>query len=212
MWNTQFRIPHSTFPIPQSMKRLVVLISGNGSNLQAVMDACASGALPAQVVAVVSNKPEAFGLQRAIQASIAAVSLPFNKALHVNRAGYDALLAEVVAAFHPDLIVLAGWMRILSPAFLHCFPSKVINLHPALPGMFAGTHGIEDGFEAFQRGEITHTGAMVHFVDDGVDTGPAILTVNVPIHPLDTLAELEQRMHEAEHRLIVEAIAKVLSH
>lgn len=193
------------------MKRLVVLVSGNGSNLQAVMDACASGTLPAQVVAVVSNKPDAYGLQRAIQASIAAVALPFNKALHVNRAGYDALLAEVVAAFHPDLIVLAGWMRILSPGFVQRFAGKVINLHPALPGMFAGTHGIEDGYEAFQRGEITHTGAMVHFVDEGVDTGPAILTVDVPIHQNDTIEDLAQRVHEAEHRLIVDAIQKVLS-
>lgn len=193
------------------MKRLVVLVSGNGSNLQAVMNACVDGALSAQVVAVFSNKPDAFGLQRAIQAHVPAIALPFNKALHASRAGYDALLAELVAAFHPDLIVCAGWMRILSPAFLNCFPRKVINLHPALPGMFAGTHGIEDGYAAFQRGEIAHTGAMVHFVDEGVDTGPAILTVDVPIHPNDTLADLEARMHEAEHRLIVDAIAKVLS-
>lgn len=193
------------------MKRLVVLISGNGSNLQAVMDACTNGELPAQVVAVISNKPEAYGLQRAIQAHLAAIALPFNKALHVNRAGYDALLADLVAAFHPDLIVCAGWMRILTPAFLDGFAGKVINLHPALPGMFAGTDGIEDGYEAFQRGEITHTGAMVHYVDEGVDTGPAILTADVPIYPDDTLAELEQRMHEAEHRLIVDAIHKVIA-
>lgn len=192
------------------MKRLVVLISGNGSNLQAVMDACASGALPAQVAAVLSNKPDAFGLQRAIKANVPAVALPFNKEMHVNRAGYDALLAALAAVFRPDLIVCAGWMRILSPAFLHCFPNQVINLHPALPRMFAGTHGIEDGYAAFQRGEITHTGAMVHYVDEGVDTGPAILTVDVPIHPSDTLADLEARMHAAEHRLIVEAIAKVI--
>ena len=192
------------------MKRLVVLISGNGSNLQAVLDACAQGVLPAQVVAVFSNKPNVFGLQRAIHAHVPAIALPFSKALHASRAGYDALLAELVGAFHPDLIVCAGWMRILSPAFLNCYPRKVINLHPALPGMFAGTHGIEEGFAAFQRGEITHTGAMVHFVDEGVDTGPAILTIDVPIHPNDTLADLETRMHAAEHRLIVEAINHVL--
>ncbi len=193
------------------VKRLVVLISGNGSNLQAMLDACEKGEVPAQVVAVVSNRPDAYGLQRAIKASLAAISLPFNKALHVNRAGYDTLLAEMVAAFHPDLIVCAGWMRILSPAFLNGFAGKVINLHPALPGMFAGTHGIEEAYAAFQRGEITHTGAMVHYVDEGVDTGPPICTATVPIYPSDSLADLEQRMHDTEHRLIVDAIAKVLS-
>lgn len=192
------------------MKRLVVLISGNGSNLQAVLDACANGVLPAQVVAVLSNKPDAFGLRRAIEAGVPAVALPFHKALHGNRSGYDALLAELVALFQPDLIVCAGWMRIFSPGFVKRFAGKIINLHPALPGMFAGTHGIEDGYAAFQRGEITHTGAMVHFVDDGVDTGPAILTADVSIHPHDTLADLEVRMHEAEHRLIVDAIKHVL--
>ncbi len=192
------------------MKRLVVLVSGNGSNLQAVLDACAKGELSAQVAAVFCNRPEAFGLQRAIQAGVAAVSLPFNKPLHINRAGYDALLGDLIAAFHPDLIVCAGWMRILSPEFVQRFAGKLINLHPALPGMFAGTHGIEDGYEAFQRGEITHTGAMVHFVDEGVDTGPAILTVEVPIQPHDTLDALTARMHEAEHQLIVDAIAKVI--
>lgn len=204
---SQFWMLNSEF-----MKRLVVLISGNGGNLQAVLDTCAKGVLPAQVMAVFSNKPDAFGLQRAIQAHVPAVALPFNKALHGNRAGYDALLGDLIAAFHPDLIVCAGWMRVLSPEFVQRFAGKLINLHPALPGMFAGAHGIEDGYAAFQRGEITHTGAMVHFVDEGVDTGPAILTADVPIHSNDTLADLEARMHETEHRLIVAAIAKVLSH
>lgn len=193
------------------MKRLVVLISGNGGNLQAVLDACAMGVLPAQVASVFSNKPDAFGLQRASKANVPAIALPFHKALHGSRAGYDALLAELVALFQPDLIVCAGWMRIFSPGFVRRFAGKVINLHPALPGMFAGAHGIEDGYAAFQRGEIAHTGAMVHYVDEGVDTGPAILTADVPIHPHDTLADLEVRMHDAEHKLIVQAIGKVLS-
>lgn len=192
------------------MKRLVVLISGNGGNLQAVMDACAKGVLPARVAGVLSNKPDAFGLQRAIKADVPAIVLPFHKALHGSRAGYDLLLAELVALFQPDLVVCAGWMRILSPAFLQRFPRQIINLHPALPGMFAGAHGIEEGFAAYQRGQITHTGAMVHYVDEGVDTGPAILTVDVPIYPHDTLADLEARMHEAEHELIVDAIKRVL--
>src|SRR5689334_661224 len=144
--------------------RLVVLISGNGSNLQAILDACASGELDAQVVSVISNKAEAYGLVRAKNAGIEAVY--FAKQENESRQGYDARLASYVSACLPDYVILAGWMRILSSSFLSSFPNKVINLHPALPGMFPGTHAIERAFEAFQRGEIEHTGIMVHLVPD----------------------------------------------
>ncbi|BCX02136.1 MAG: phosphoribosylglycinamide formyltransferase [Candidatus Roseilinea sp.] len=192
------------------MKRLVVLISGYGSNLQAILDACRRGELPARVVAVISNKADAFGLQRAIDAGVPAIPLPFYKDLHLDRAGYDEVLAEVIEQHRPDLIVCAGWMRILSPAFVRRFAGKIINLHPALPGMFPGTRSIEAAFQAFQRGEIRHTGVMVHYVDEGVDTGPVIATRDVPIYPTDTLKDLEQRMHEAEHELLVAAIREVI--
>lgn len=192
------------------MKRLVVLISGYGSNLQAILDACRRGELPAQVVAVISNRADAFGLQRAIDAGVPAIPLPFYKDLHLDRAGYDEVLAEVIEQYQPDLIVCAGWMRILSPAFVRRFAGKIINLHPALPGMFPGTRSIEAAFQAFQRGEIRHTGVMVHYVDEGVDTGPVIATRDVPIYPTDTLQDLEQRMHEAEHALLVAAIREVI--
>jgi formyltetrahydrofolate-dependent phosphoribosylglycinamide formyltransferase len=192
------------------VKRLVVLISGYGSNLQAILDACRRGELPARVVAVISNKADAFGLQRAIDAGVPAIPLPFYKDLHLDRAGYDEVLAEVIEQHRPDLIVCAGWMRILSPAFVRRFAGKIINLHPALPGMFPGTRSIEAAFQAFQRGEIRHTGVMVHYVDEGVDTGPVIATRDVPIYPTDTLKDLEQRMHEAEHELLVAAIREVI--
>jgi formyltetrahydrofolate-dependent phosphoribosylglycinamide formyltransferase len=192
------------------VKRLVVLISGYGSNLQAILDACRRGELPARVVAVISNKADAFGLQRAIDAGVPAIPLPFYKDLHLDRAGYDEVLAEVIEQYQPDLIVCAGWMRILSPAFVRRFAGKIINLHPALPGMFPGTHSIEAAYQAFQRGEIEHTGVMVHYVDEGVDTGPVIATRNVPIYPNDTLKDLEQRVHEAEHQLLVAAIRGVI--
>lgn len=192
------------------MKRLVVLISGYGSNLQAILDACRRRDLPARVVAVISNKADAFGLQRAIDAGVPAIPLPFYKDLHLDRVGYDEVLAEVIEQYQPDLIVCAGWMRILSPAFVQRFAGKIINLHPALPGMFPGTHSVEAAYHAFRRGEIEHTGVMVHYVDEGVDTGPVIATRDVPIYPTDTLKDLEQRVHEAEHQLLVAAIREVI--
>lgn len=193
------------------MKRLVVLVSGFGTNLQAILDACADGQLPAQVAAVISNKAGAFALQRAIDAHVPAIALPFYNDLHINRAGYDEVLADVVDEHAPDLIVCAGWMRIFSPGFVRRFAGRIINLHPALPGAFPGAHGIEDAFNAFQRGEIAKTGVMVHYVDEGVDTGAVIMATEVPIHTGDSLKDLEERVHAAEHVLLINAIRQVIA-
>lgn len=192
--------------------RLVVLISGSGTNLQAILDACAEGRLPAEVVLVVSNRKSAYGLVRAQQAGVPTLYFPLKpyRDAGLSREQYDADLAERVAEYNPDLVVLAGWMHILSPAFLDRFPNRVINLHPALPGMFPGTHAIQRAFEAFQRGEITHSGCMVHYAIPEVDAGPVIVQAEVPIYKDDTLETFEERMHTTEHRIIVEAIAKVL--
>ncbi len=188
--------------------RLVVLISGNGSNLQAILDACASGELPASVVTVISNKPDAYGLTRARNAGVEAVHFP--KLENESRQEYDARLASYVTTKLPDYIVLAGWMRLLSSSFLSCFPNRVINLHPALPGTFPGTHAIERAFEAYQHDEIDHTGIMVHLVpDEGVDNGPVLATEIVPIHSNDTLESLEMRIHEVEHKLLVAVLKKL---
>ena len=188
--------------------RLVVLVSGYGSNLQAILDACASGELPAQVVAVISNKSEAYGLERARQFGAAAVAYP--KSREQDRSQYDAGLADLVASYQPDWIVLAGWLRILSPAFLERFPGRVVNLHPALPGAFPGRHSIERAYEAFSAGKIEHTGVMVHLVlDEGVDTGPVLAQETVPIYPGDTLAELEARMHLVEHHVLVTTLKRL---
>jgi phosphoribosylglycinamide formyltransferase-1 len=188
--------------------RLVVLISGNGSNLQAILDACASGKLNASVVTVISNKPDAYGLTRARNAGVEAVH--FAKLENESRREYDARLADYVTTQRLDYVVLAGWMRILSSSFLSCFPNRVINLHPALPGTFPGTHAIERAFEAYQRGEIDHTGVMVHLVpDEGVDNGPVLATETVPIHSDDTLESLEARIHEVEHQLLVAVLKKL---
>ncbi len=194
--------------IPAS--RLVVLISGNGSNLQAILDACISGELDAKVVSVISNKADAYGLTRAENAGVHA--LYFLRPENESRPEYDSRLAEYVSTCFPDYVVLAGWMRILSSAFLSQFPDQVINIHPALPGMFPGTHAIERAFAAYQRGEIDHTGVMVHLVpDEGVDNGPVLGTEIVPIQKDDTLESLEARVHQAEHRLLVNTLKSIIS-
>ncbi|GAB4502472.1 MAG: phosphoribosylglycinamide formyltransferase [Anaerolineales bacterium] len=190
------------------MSRLVVLISGNGSNLQAILDACASGEISASVAAVVSNKFEAYGLIRAQRAGVEALYFP--KLENESRAEYDSRLAVFVASRQPDYVVLAGWMRLLTASFLSRFPQRVINLHPALPGTFPGTHAIERAYEAFQRGEIEHSGVMVHFVpDEGVDNGPVLAFEQVPIFSDDTLELFEARVHAAEHRLLVKTLARL---
>ena len=189
--------------------RLVVLISGSGSNLQAILDACADGQLPAQVAAVFSNKADAYGLERAAQAGVPAIVFPKEKA--ADRRAYDAQLAQAVRAYQPDWIVLAGWMRLLSANFLDVFPGRVINLHPALPGTFPGTHAIQQALQAYQCGEITHTGVMVHLVpDEGVDSGPVLAQEIVPINPEDTLEQLEARVHQTEHHLLVQTLRTLL--
>jgi phosphoribosylglycinamide formyltransferase 1 len=189
--------------------RLVILLSGNGSNLQAILDACAAGELPATVMAVISNKADAYGLVRAHHAGIHAIHLP--KLESETRRDYDARLAELALTYVPNYIILAGWMRLLSSAFLDHFPNRVINLHPALPGMFPGTHAIERAYEAFKNKQINHTGVMVHFVpDEGVDDGPVLATEIVPIRGEDTLESLETRVHETEHKLLVNVLKTIL--
>jgi phosphoribosylglycinamide formyltransferase-1 len=186
--------------------RLVVLASGNGSNLQAIIAACADGRLPAGVVAVVSDHADAYALVRAGTAGIPAVHVGRNPG--EARADYDARLADVVAGFGPDLVVLAGWMRILTMSFLGWFPDRVVNLHPALPGELPGTHAIERAWQEALAGERTATGVMVHLVpSESVDDGPVLGATTVPIRPDDTLESLTARVHDAEHELLIATLA-----
>lgn len=190
------------------MTRLVVLISGSGSNLQAILDGCADGRLPATVAAVVSNRSDAFGLERAARAGVPTHTLRLKA--FPDRPSYDAALADLVAGYAPDFVVLAGWMHLLGMPFLRHFPNRVINLHPALPGAYPGTHAIERAWEDARQGRIRETGVMVHLVpDEGVDDGPVLATTTIPIYPGEPLADLEARIHAAEHRLLVETLARL---
>lgn len=186
-------------------RRLVVLASGNGSNLQAIIDGIAAERLGAVVGGVISDRPEAHALVRARRAGIAARALP--RTPDESRAGYDTRLGDAVAECDPDLVVLAGWMRILGMHFLGRFPGQVINLHPARPGELPGTHAVERAWAEARAGQRVGTGVMVHLVpDEGVDDGPVLATTEVPIHAGDTLADLIARVHAAEHALLVETL------
>ncbi len=194
---------------PARPARLVVLISGEGTNLQTVLDACAAGRLAARVVSVFSNQPQALGLQRAMHANVPAFF--FSMPRGGDRRVYDADLCARVAAFDPDWVLLLGWMRLLSSAFLGRFPGRVINLHPALPGTFPGVHAIERTFDAYQKGQAKRAGVMVHLVpDEGVDCGPVLGQEIVPIFPHDSLKTLEARIHQTEHHLLLSVLEKLM--
>ena len=190
--------------------RLVVLASGNGTNLQAIINACENTQLDAQVVGVVSDKHEAFALNRAechnVETAVVAAKP------QETRLQYDARLAQIVGPWHPQLIVLAGFMRVLSNSFLSLFPNQVINIHPALPGQLPGTHAIERAFAEFTQGTRHETGVMVHFVpDEGIDNGPILAQQTVPIHVADTLSSLEARVHATEHALVIDALQQLIT-
>lgn len=193
---------------------IVVLISGSGTNLQALINATQDGSLKGNIIAVVSNRKNAFGLERAKKAGISTqtFSLKQFKDNGKSRIDFDIHVAKTIKEkYHPDLVILAGWMHILSPEFLSFFNNNVMNLHPALPGQFDGAHAIDRTFEAFKKGEIKNAGIMVHKVIADVDRGDVILQREVPIYETDSLEDLENRIHSFEHELIVEGAQAFLN-
>ncbi|MDI6691899.1 MAG: phosphoribosylglycinamide formyltransferase [Anaerosomatales bacterium] len=180
--------------------RVGVLISGSGTNLQALLDACASGALNAEIAVVVSNKPDAFGLVRARRAGVPAVVV--DRARYESVSGYNAAIADVLKEHGVELVVMAGYMRLLGKEVLSAFPNRVMNLHPSLLPAFAGASGIKDAYEY----GVKVTGVTVHFADEHLDHGPIICQEPVRVDEDDTLETLEAKIHEVEHRLIVEAV------
>lgn len=175
--------------------KIVVLISGSGTNLQAIIDACNDDNYPAEVVAVVSNKADAYGLTRAKNAGIASVSLS-HKAF-ASREDYDQALIKEINAFDADLIVLAGFMRILTPSFVQHFRGKLINIHPSLLPKYQGLNTHQRAIDA---GDDVH-GVSVHFVTEELDGGPVILQAKVPVFEGDSSDDLAARVHEQEHRI-----------
>lgn len=180
--------------------KLGVLISGSGTNLQAIIDASATGALEADVAVVVSDKAGAHGLVRARNAGIPAVHIDRSKFCDVTE--FNRELARVLLEHGVDLVVMAGYMRLLGRRVLEAFPMRVMNLHPALLPAFPGAHGIRD---AFEHG-VKVTGVTVHFADFEFDNGPIIAQEPVVIAENDTLETLEARIHEVEHRIYPRAI------
>ncbi|WP_019625505.1 phosphoribosylglycinamide formyltransferase [Thioalkalivibrio sp. ALJT] len=188
--------------IPQ---RLVVLISGRGSNLGALIEACEQGRLPATIVGVISNRPDAGGLEFATRHGIPSQVLDHRT--YPSREAFDTDLARVIEDYAPDLVILAGFMRILTPAFVDRFTGRLLNIHPSLLPKYRGLH---THARALANGERVH-GASVHFVTPELDGGPVIMQARVPVAPDDTPDTLAARVQRAEHHLYPEVVRRLCS-
>ena len=180
-----------------------MLASGAGSTLQALLDAAADPAYGARVVAVGTDKADVGALTRAQAAGVASFTVRLGD--HLDRAGWDVALADAVAAFEPDLVVCAGFMRILGPDFLGRFPQRVVNTHPALLPAFPGAHAVA---EALAYG-VKVSGVSVHLVDEGVDTGPVVAQAAVAVLDGDDEALLQRRIQDVERPLYVDAVGRL---
>ena len=186
------------------MKRLGILISGRGSNFEAIADNVATGELDAEIAVVISNRAEARGLETALARGLNAVCLP-SKGL--DREVYDRMLAAELHRRGVDLVCLAGFMRLLSAGFIREFPDRILNIHPSLLPSFPG---LDAQHQALAHG-VKITGCTVHFVDENLDAGPIVIQAAVPILDLDTEEALSARILKQEHRIYSEAIAIVIA-
>ncbi|WP_109078565.1 phosphoribosylglycinamide formyltransferase [Aggregatibacter kilianii] len=182
------------------MKKIVVLLSGEGTTLQAIMDACKSSYIHAEIVGVFSNKADAFGLQRAKSAVI--FHRTFLRRDFADNAEMDRRIGDEIECLQADLIVLAGYMKILSPEFTQRFAGKILNIHPSLLPKYPGLNTYQRALDA---GETEH-GMSIHFVNEDVDGGAVILQAKVPIFPEDTVTDIEERVKEQEQRFYPLAI------
>lgn len=179
---------------------IAVLVSGGGTNLQAIIDACERGEIPCRVALVLSNKEDAYGLVRAKKHGI-----PTEVVRHrdfPSREAFDERLVETIRRSGAELVCLAGFMRVLTPVFVRAFPNRILNIHPALLPSFPGTHGQKQALEYGVR----FSGCSVHFLDEGVDTGPIIVQAVVPVYNDDTEESLGSRILTQEHRIYPMAI------
>jgi phosphoribosylglycinamide formyltransferase-1 len=188
------------------LARIVVLISGSGTNLQSLLDACSDGGLPAEIVAVGADRVTAAGLSRAKDVGIPTFVV--SPGAFANREHWDQALAEQIASYQPTWVVSAGFMRILGAAVLTAFPNRIINTHPALLPSFPGSHAVAD---ALTYG-VKVTGCTVHVVDQGVDTGPVLAQQGVTVEPGDTEESLHERIKSVEHQLLVQVVGQLCRH
>jgi phosphoribosylglycinamide formyltransferase-1 len=180
--------------------RLGLLVSGSGTNLQAILDAAGDNSFPAEAVLVISNVAEAYALERAHRSNVPTETIPHGQ--FVSREAFEKEMMTSLDRAKVDLVVLAGFMRVLSPAFVRHYPNRILNIHPALLPAFPGTHSIE---QAWKQG-VPVTGVTVHFVDEGTDTGPIVLQREVPVEKNESLETLEKKIHAVEHKIYPEAI------
>lgn len=183
-----------------NLLKIGVLVSGSGTNLQSIIDRCEDGGLSAQIACVISNNEKAFALERATKHSIPAVCLKHTE--FAGRTAYDEELVKVLRSHEVDLVVLAGFMRIITPVFIEAFPNAIMNIHPALLPSFPGLHAQR---QAVEYG-VKITGCTVHFVDAGTDTGPIIMQATVPIDDDDTEESVSSKIQAEEHRIFPKAI------
>lgn len=176
-------------------KRIVVLISGSGSNLQAIIDRMDAGRIDGRIAAVISNRPDAFGLTRATRAGIDARVLEHKG--FPDRLAFDQALQTMIDSYRPDLVVLAGFMRILTPEFVRHYAGRLVNIHPSLLPKYKGLHTHQRALEA---GDTEH-GCTVHFVTEELDGGPLIVQAPTPVHAEDNADSLQQRVHQLEHQI-----------
>jgi phosphoribosylglycinamide formyltransferase-1 len=187
-----------------SNRTLGILISGRGSNLQAIIDAIGDGRLDATIAVVISNQADAQGLARARDAGIETLVMPHTA--HASREDYDRAIVAELRKRQVELVCLAGFMRLLSPVFIGAFPGRILNIHPSLLPAFPGTDAQRQAIEA----GVAQSGATVHFVNEALDAGPVVLQRDVPVLPGDTRDTLAARILAVEHQLYPDAIARVL--
>ena len=183
--------------------KIGVLLSGSGTNLQAIIDAAANDGLPVDIVQVVSSRPDAYGIERARKAGIPVTVL--NRDVYADPVEADKRIAETLRYAHAEYVVMAGYMRKVTPVLLDAFPDRVLNLHPALLPSFKGAHAIQDAFDA----GVKVTGITVHFANEDYDKGPIVAQRAVEVREDDTHDDLEARIHEVEHVLYPEVLRLV---
>ena len=182
------------------MKRLAIFVSGSGTNMENILQHVRDGKIKAEVALVLSDNPQAYALKRAEKYNVECVVV--DRKRFESKAAFEAEIRRHLKRAKIDFLLLAGFMKILSPEFVRAYPKKILNIHPALLPQFPGAHAIKEAWEA----KVKKTGVTVHFVDEGVDTGPVILQREVAIDADETLESLKKKIHDVEYKIYPEAL------